>query len=148
MQCIKNIALTEPLIDVVHSDQIITSVTPILTLDIMTCTIDQLNFSADFKLRYARNDYCHAIVGYFECAFSMLDNPVVFSTSPYHKSTHWKQTVFYLEEDISGEIGEEIEGRIVVAANSRNPRDLDITIGTAFRGKFMSVNKEKLYRLR
>ena len=37
MKVIKDIALSEPLVDVVESKAVITNAAPILTLDIMTC---------------------------------------------------------------------------------------------------------------
>ena len=72
MKVIKEIALTEPIIDAVDSNQIITDVCPILTLDISTCKIEDLNFISNFKLNLSHSMTCHAIVGYFECAFSQV----------------------------------------------------------------------------
>jgi protein arginine N-methyltransferase 1 len=48
-----------------------------------------------------RNDYVHALVGYFDVSFKACHKPVAFSTSPNARSTHWKQTVFYLEDTLT-----------------------------------------------
>jgi hypothetical protein len=48
-----------------------------------------------------RNDYVHALVGYFDTRFQGLHKPVSFSTGPKARTTHWKQTVFYLEDTLT-----------------------------------------------
>jgi hypothetical protein len=48
-----------------------------------------------------RNDYVHALVGYFDTRFQGLHKPVSFSTGPAARTTHWKQTVFYLEDTLT-----------------------------------------------
>jgi protein arginine N-methyltransferase 1 len=53
---------------------------------------------------------------------------VVFSTSPTATYTHWKQTVFYLEEPITMKQDETVTATITCAPNSANARDLDIAI--------------------
>lgn len=37
-----------------------------------------------------------------------LHKPLSFSTGPFSKYTHWKQTVFYLQEDLTICAGEEV----------------------------------------
>ena len=54
-----------------------------------------------FQLTASRNDYLHALVGYFDVTFSAGHKPVVMTTSPKARPTHWKQTVFYLEEPLT-----------------------------------------------
>lgn len=148
MSTIKNIAMTEPLVDVVNSSAIISNFKPVLNLDLLTCSVEDLSFEADFKLKFTRNDFCHALVGFFECAFTQVHKPIIFSTSPSAKYTHWKQTVFYLAESLTVCAGEELEGGIVCKPNERNARDLDINISTKFEGRYMTSNKSFLYRLR
>jgi protein arginine N-methyltransferase 1 len=43
----------------------------------------------------------HALVGYFDTRFQGLHKPVAFSTGPKARTTHWKQTVFYLEDTLT-----------------------------------------------
>ena len=148
MSTIKNIAMTEPLVDVVDPKTIISNFKPILNLDLLTCTVEDLSFEADFKLKFTRNDFCHALVGFFECAFTQVHKPIIFSTSPSAKYTHWKQTVFYLTESLTVCAGEELEGGVVCKPNDRNPRDLDINFTTKFEGRYMNSEKTFLYRLR
>jgi len=80
------------------------------------------------RTSYIQTDYCHAFVAYFECAFTQIHKPIIFSTAPQAKPTHWKQTVFYLPQPLTVHAGEEIHGTISCAPNDKNVRDLDITI--------------------
>jgi protein arginine N-methyltransferase 1 len=74
-------------------------------------------------------------VGYFECAFTQIHKPIVFSTSPHARYTHWKQTVFYLQNELTVCAGEELRARIKCWPNTRNHRDLDIDMHYEFNGK-------------
>lgn len=58
--------------DVVDNNAVITNARPVLTINLLTCTKQDLAFSASFKLKFARNDYLHAIVGFFECGFTQV----------------------------------------------------------------------------
>lgn len=52
-------------------------------------------------VRPASNDYIHALVGYFDVSFHASHKPLSFSTGPASRPTHWKQTVFYLEDTLT-----------------------------------------------
>jgi hypothetical protein len=94
MRVIKDIAITEPLVDIVESRAVLTNAVPILHLDILTCTKavhpppdllpsspQDLCFRSEFNLRGTRNDFCHAFVAYFECAFTQV-SPLTPSPLP------------------------------------------------------------------
>lgn len=48
------------------------------------------------------------------------------------KGTHWKQSVFYLDDEIPIQKGETVKGSIVCKKNTKNPRELDIKISYHF----------------
>jgi protein arginine N-methyltransferase 1 len=73
---------------------------------------------------------------------------VHFSTGPHSKYTHWKQTVFYLEETLAAEEGETITGSLRCRPNAKNHRDLDIELDYAWEGKHGSTSKTQAFRLR
>lgn len=148
MSVIKSIALTEPLVDVVEPRSVMTNARPILSLDIATCSKEDLAFTSEFSLKVTRNDFCHAFVAYFECAFTQVHKPIMFSTSPHSKYTHWKQTVFYLPDTLTVCAGETIHGTLSCHPNARNPRDLDIAIGITFDGRHSQHSGTANYRLR
>lgn len=149
MSPIKEIALREPVVDVVDAKALVTDSVPILTLDILTCTKEELDFSSTFKLHAQRNDYIHGLVAYFECAFTQIHKPIGFSTSPLARYTHWKQTILYLQDTLTVCAGETISGEISCKPNKRNRRDLDIGLLITFKGRYSEVDCKKVhYRLR
>eukprot|EP00455_Lapot_gusevi_P045056 TRINITY_DN5725_c0_g1_i1.p1 TRINITY_DN5725_c0_g1~~TRINITY_DN5725_c0_g1_i1.p1 ORF type:complete len:355 (-),score=137.54 TRINITY_DN5725_c0_g1_i1:236-1300(-) len=148
MSHIREQAMTEPLVDCVDSKAVISNAVPILSVDICTVTKEQLDFQSDFTLKFLRNDYCHAIVCYFDVEFSKCHTRTGFSTGPRDEYTHWKQTVFYLDQELVVNKNETISGTIKVNRNAHNPRDLDIELTTSFQGRECSANQNRLYRLR
>lgn len=149
MTPIKEVALKEPVVDVVDAKALVTDAVPILHLDILTCTKEDLAFSSKFKLHAHRNDYIHGLVAYFECAFTQIHKPIGFSTSPTARYTHWKQTILYLQETLTICAGEVITGELSCKPNKRNRRDLDIGLQLEFKGRYSQLeNKRYNYRLR
>jgi protein arginine N-methyltransferase 1 len=80
MSCIREMALTEPLVDVVDKNQIVSNSSLIKEIDLLTMKVDDLNFEAPFHLSVFRNDYVHAFVTYFNIEFSACHKKVGFST--------------------------------------------------------------------
>lgn len=148
MTPIQTIALQEPVVDVVDSKAIVSDAVPILQLDILTCTKEDVEFSSAFVLTANRNDYIHGLVSYFECAFTQVHKPIGFSTSPFCRYTHWKQTIFYLPESLVICDQEKLSGCITCKPNRRNRRDLDIRISLAIDGQRNKNNLSMDYRLR
>ncbi|POY72204.1 putative Methyltransferase [Rhodotorula taiwanensis] len=144
--CIKEIALREPLVDTVELRSVVSNPCKLATFDLLKVTKEDLTFMADFKLVATRNDYVHAFLGWFDCAFRACHKPVSFSTGPHAKYTHWKQTVFYLSDMVTVQQGEAIEGKISVAPNQRNPRDLDIVIDYEAKGE-QPAKERREYRM-
>ena len=125
---LKLTALTEPLVDTVELKAVNTDPCAVITLDLYTCTVADLNFSLPFRLSVRRTDYIHALIAWFDIEFSACHKPIRFSTGPHTKYTHWKQTVFYLKDVLTVEEGEKITGELDNKPSERNHRDLDITI--------------------
>jgi hypothetical protein len=50
--------------------------------------------------------------------------------------THWKQTVFYLEDTLTVCTGEELGGTLACRPNDKNPRDL---VGVFWGGRGAGV---------
>mmetsp|Transcript_17405 Transcript_17405/g.25701 ORF Transcript_17405/g.25701 Transcript_17405/m.25701 type:complete len:366 (+) Transcript_17405:101-1198(+) len=148
MTPIKDVALCEPVVDVVDAKAIVTDAVPIIDLDILTCTKEDASFASDFVLRAHRNDFINGFCAYFECAFTQVHKPIGFSTSPFCRYTHWKQTVLYVEDAITICEGEKICGRISCKPNKKNRRDLDISLHITFQGSRCQVDKKVNFRLR
>jgi len=101
MRCIKQLAIQEPLIDVVDPKQVMSTSARILTIDINTVKEEDLSFTVPFRLVATRDDFCHAFVISWDIDFMKCLKRVSFSTAPGTPYTHWKQTVFYLNEVLS-----------------------------------------------
>mmetsp|Transcript_7442 Transcript_7442/g.15992 ORF Transcript_7442/g.15992 Transcript_7442/m.15992 type:complete len:457 (-) Transcript_7442:224-1594(-) len=148
MTPIQKIALQEPVVDVIDSKAIVSDAVPILHLDILTCRKEDVEFTSSFELTAKRNDYVHGLVAYFECAFTQVHKPIGFSTSPFCRYTHWKQTIFYLPENLAICDGETISGDITCKPNKKNRRDLDIGVSLSINGKHNKSSFSVDYRLR
>lgn len=90
----------------------------------------------------------HALVSWWDCEFSNLEKPVMLSTSPYERSTHWKQTVFYLEYDLKLGEGDTVTGSIANRRSHKNFRELDIKISYHCDNNYMKKSQTNMYKLR
>jgi protein arginine N-methyltransferase 1 len=148
MSCIKKMALQEPLVDVVDPQSIISDACAFKRLDIATVKKEDLDFVAPFKVAVQRNDFCHAFITYFDIEFTHCHKPIVFTTGPKGRYTHWKQTVFYLEDVICARAGDVLSGTMHIKPNGKNPRDLDIALDVKFTGQHQTVNTHYQYYMR
>jgi len=147
MSSIKKWALFEPLVDVVDTELINTEACPIFDVDLKTVTKDELDFASEYEIRVTRDDKMHAIVAWFDVYFSHSLMPVKLSTSPYFKETHWKQTVFYLNDVLTVKKGDVIKGSIAVKKCPTNPRELDIKLSYHLENNHHKISKTQFYRL-
>merc|ERR1712018_625689 len=65
MSAIRKVALTEPLVDVVDRNQVVTNNCLIKEIDIQTIKKDEIPFESPFHLQIRRNDYVQALVTFF-----------------------------------------------------------------------------------
>ena len=86
MSCVKKLAMQEPVVDMCDAEQICTSPSCVLSIDLATVTPADLDFRAQFCLSAARNDYVHALVAYFDCTFSCCHK----QTKRSHMSQTWE----------------------------------------------------------
>ncbi|KAJ1565471.1 Protein arginine N-methyltransferase 1, partial [Cladochytrium tenue] len=91
MSHIKTLALREPLVDTVDGGAVVTDACAFRSLDLRTVRVEDLEFSAPFRLTAKRNDNIHAFICYFDIRFTACHKPVYFSTGPHAQYTHWKQ---------------------------------------------------------
>ena len=134
MNPMRECVLIEPIVDVVEQGNIISSLAPVFEADLEKVTLDQLSFVSTFKLQVTRKDNFNAFVGWFEVGFTHCHKPVTLTTSPKFKSTHWKQTIFYLDPVVPVEGGQMIEGTIAVRYNPVHHRELDIKLSYNIKG--------------
>lgn len=145
---IKKTAISEPLVDTVDPKQVVTNAATLIELDLYTINKADLNFSAPFTLNVKKDDFIQALVTYFTVEFTKCHKRLGFSTAPEAQYTHWKQTVFYFDKDLTVKRGEEVCGTFGLRQNDRNNRDIDFTISIDFQGQLCQVQETNQYRMR
>ncbi|KAL3829967.1 hypothetical protein ACJIZ3_018769 [Penstemon smallii] len=148
MSCIRKLAISEPLVDTVKQSQIVTNCQLLKTMDISKMSSGDASFTAPFKLVAERGDYIHALVAYFDVSFTKCHKLMSFSTGPKSQTTHWKQTILYLEDVLTICQGEALMGTMTVAPNTKNPRDVDITLKYSLNGRNCLASRTQFYRMR
>jgi len=148
MSAIGKVAVTEPLVDVVDRNQIVASSCLLKEIDIQTCTKADIPFESEFFIHLKRNDYIQALVTFFNIEFTHCHKRVGFSTAPEAPYTHWKQTVFYLQDYLTCKKGEEVRGTFKMTPNERNNRDMDFDITVNFNGELCNATETNKYRMR
>lgn len=131
MRTIKEMVFVEPLVDVVPPDQVMSSSQVIFEMDLYTAQISDLDFEADFEIEWKKKDFCHGLTAWFDVQYTKCHAPVGMTTAPFAEYTHWKQTVFYIDEPVRAEPGERLQGHINVCKNENNKRDLNIELSTS-----------------
>lgn len=146
---IKELAYLEPLVDTLeHPDQVISTKSQFKEIDITKVNKEDLDFESPFSLTVNEQDIIHAFVAWFDIEFSQGHKKIFFSTGPKSKNTHWKQTIFYLKDDLKVFPGDIIKGTLNCKANAKNPRELDIMIKFDHITKNSRNHYEQFFQLR
>jgi type I protein arginine methyltransferase len=148
MSSIRKVALSEPIVDSVDAKQVVTNPCLLKEVDLYTIQKADLDFSSKFVLKVRRNDFVQAVVTFFNVEFTKSHHRLGFSTAPEAPYTHWKQTVFYLDEYLTVKKGENICGEFSMRPNQRNNRDLDFNIQIDFQGELCQITENNHYRMR
>ncbi|XP_050440925.1 protein arginine N-methyltransferase 1 isoform X2 [Adelges cooleyi] len=148
MSAIRNVAISEPLVDCVEPKQVVTNSSLLKEVDLYTVKKEDLTFTAPFNLQVRRQDYIHAFVTYFTIEFTKCHKRIGFSTAPEAPYTHWKQTVFYLDNYLTVKRNDEVFGTFSMSPNERNTRDLDFVIDVEFKNEVNNVSESNKYRMR
>ena len=145
MSCFKNAVIAEPLVDVCPKKLINSSSCRILDIDLYTVKKEDLDFSSKYEITFTTdNDRFSGLVAWFDTGFTKLTNKFNLTTSPYHKSTHWSQTIFYTKNDLKVNKGDKCFGSIAVKKAKINFRQLDVKISyNIARGKNEKGEEEK-----
>ena len=131
------LVLKEPIVDIVDGTVVNTTRSQLIEFDLNTVTIADLAFTCKFKVEAKRQDWINGVITWFDIEFPAPEGrkPITFSTGAHAPYTHWKQTVFYLADDLECEVGDILEGELVCIPNKNNNRDLDIKLSYNFKAK-------------
>lgn len=127
MKCMLKDILREGHVEKCDGEFVLTKPNTLCDLDLMTCDMSYSNFSFDFNLEVTKGGKMTSFVGYFDTFFA-LPEEVSFSTSPNSEPTHWKQTVFYLDQPVNVQVGDQISGKFICRRDRKDLRSLNIEI--------------------
>ncbi|AGO10183.1 AaceriAAR190Wp [[Ashbya] aceris (nom. inval.)] len=131
------LVMREPLVDTVDNASVNTTRCKLIEFDLNTVTIPDLAFKRKFSITAKRQDFINGLIAWFDIEFPAPEGmrPITFSTGSHAPYTHWKQTVFYLSDDLEAENGDVLEGELTCTPNKLNSRDLDIKIAYNFKAQ-------------
>ncbi|KAI3403208.1 HMT1 [Candida oxycetoniae] len=136
------IAMQEPLVDTVNNQTLVTNSCKFFEIDINTVVKEDLAFERKFELEALGNELCHAYIFYWDAIFPGKEK-VVLATGPMNQYTHWKQTVFYMDQVLDLKTGDKIQGKIIAKPSAINPRDYDINISWDLQTISKDINREQ-----
>ena len=123
---VKSSAIKKGYLRTPDSKVVITTTARIFDLDLQTIQLSKSTFkSLPFQIEALRDDTVHAFLAWFDYDFTHGSKPVEISTGPFSKSTHWKQTVFYLDNPVNIKRGEIITGDV---SFEQSERDLNVRL--------------------
>ena len=141
MSFVKNASFKEPLIDSFNKKNIISNVFPIFEINLYKAKENDINFMSNFQLTFNQSDCLSALASWFDVQFSKVPNTIKFTTSPFNQYTKWKQTIFYLENDIKVTKGDIMKGNLslMCETTSTNIGDIEIKINYEIINKNVSM---------
>ena len=101
MNCMRKPILEEASVEVIPGKCVVSDNVSVLDLNLKTCSIGDTQFSAKFQLKISQDCELTGLCGYFDIFFDLPETPIMFSTGPQSKATHWKQTIFYFPEKMT-----------------------------------------------
>ena len=133
------------MVDVINPDAMMTDTAVIADIDLMTCTLKDLDFAAGFNLKATREAFLSGMVIWFDCYFSYGKKPIILSTSPFEEATHWKQGILFLETDLPMNEGDRVQGSVIFAKCKANFRDLDVKLRYRVKNKHLELENTQYY---
>ncbi|KAK3585529.1 hypothetical protein CHS0354_022937 [Potamilus streckersoni] len=129
MSCMKSEVIKEVLVDVIEQEKIISDSCVIKEWSISSCHVSELQFSQEFAVTVTYSGSIVGLVSWFDIGFETgCSSMVSFSTSPANTATHWKQTIFLLDQPMEVDKGTVLVGRLTCRKDKKDPRALFITI--------------------
>ncbi|XP_027342368.1 probable protein arginine N-methyltransferase 3 [Abrus precatorius] len=151
-----------PIVDIVDSQDLVTSSAILQTFDLATMKPNEVDFTATATLQLKptasdKNEmrlnsktccWCHGVVLWFETGFTSRfcrETPVVLSTSPYTPRTHWSQTILTFREPIAMGSGKENGGKLEAIGTDVYPAvkiDLRVSIVRSTEHRSIDISLE------
>jgi len=147
MAQIRKSAISLAVVDDVDPLRVMTNSSVLKEVDLYTANVADLSFATPYSLTLKEDENIDALVTYFTIEFSKCQKPICLSTAPDQPSTHWKQTVFYLEEAVKAKRGEKITGIFTLEPNKQLFRDLAFNVSINFHGALCDFVRNQTFRM-
>ncbi|XP_043855736.1 protein arginine N-methyltransferase 2 isoform X2 [Dromiciops gliroides] len=111
---------------------------PVFHLDMKTVRIPDLEMKGELSFCIQRSGTLHGFTAWFSVEFQSMgeDRPqLVLSTGPSDPTTHWKQTLFMLDEPLAVHAGDVVTGSIVLQRNPVWRRHMTVTLSWTVTSK-------------
>ncbi|MED6146722.1 Protein arginine N-methyltransferase 3 [Stylosanthes scabra] len=151
-----------PIVDIVDSQDLVTSSAVLQSFDLATMKPNEVNFTATATLEpkssvsenketHADSETCcrcYGVVLWFETGFTSrfcLEAPTVLSTSPYTPKTHWSQTILTFKEPIAIGFGTGNNGDLAAIGTEDFPAakvDLRVSIVRSTEHRSIDISLE------
>ena len=86
----------------------------IFNIDLFTIKKEEIDFMSGYKITFTEDNCFNELVSWYNVYFNKVNKKVELFSGPLDEPTHWKQTVFYIEDDFQMKIGDNLWGNIVV----------------------------------
>ncbi|KAI8388385.1 S-adenosyl-L-methionine-dependent methyltransferase [Radiomyces spectabilis] len=152
MSAMKEPVLNECIVDFIKSSSVASTVVTLKDLYLQTITIKQLDFVSRFEIEVTRDTTIYALGGWFDTWFTRDGHPIpldqeaqtkdgetFLGTGPFSEDTHWKQTIFILQEPIPMKRGDKLSGVFTCHKGLENPRELECEIEYTVDGSVTRV---------
>ncbi|KAL9321764.1 hypothetical protein ACSQ67_009817 [Phaseolus vulgaris] len=142
-----------PIVDVLDSQDLVTSSAVLQSFDLATMKPDEVDFTATTTLELKPSAsatwcWCYGVVLWFETGFTRRfcqETPAVLSTSPYTPRTHWSQTILTFREPIAMGFGKEKKGKLEAIGTEVYPAvniDLRVSIVRSTEHRSIDISLE------
>ncbi|XP_029422943.1 protein arginine N-methyltransferase 2 isoform X2 [Nannospalax galili] len=107
----------------------------ILQLDMRTVQISDLEtMHGELRFDIQKSGTLHGFTAWFSVHFQSLEEgqpQQVLSTGPLHPTTHWKQTLFMMDDPVPVHTGDVVTGSVVLQRNPVWRRHMSVTLSWA-----------------
>jgi protein arginine N-methyltransferase 1 len=131
----REVARGQPVIEVISEGDLVTEACDLVSLDLMTATVSDLEIDRPFSVRFLREAVLGGFAVWFDVHFEGAESSLILSTSPSAPNTHWCQTLFLLRQPLQGRADTELVGRFRMRPNALRHRNQDIEISFVFNGE-------------
>jgi hypothetical protein len=124
------------MVTIVDGSKLISDTVVLLDTDTKTVSVSELDFISKFEIKITTDGKIYAFCGWFDTLFEARGiEPIMFSTSPKSKSTHWQQTMFILNDPLDVRSEDIITGTFSCKKSVHNLRELDVIMEYSVKGQ-------------